>query len=200
MLTSHLHISHAFLFIMLPPSDSFRHQLQKLAEVRANRNNPPPTAPPPYTLSVCRPDGRSVMAIDPDQEEESGPIIIRIDNSSSVTGQDNTIILPSGATLPPAQTEANTSSANRRSPPRHANTSSTVTAIIDALNRVNALCDVSGNLRTFEINLNAGIKVDGQNNTICMGNMAKVPQPKTQAPAVEKENLGRKHRATSVRI
>ncbi|KAJ6094698.1 hypothetical protein N7467_002211 [Penicillium canescens] len=185
---------------MLPPSDSFRHQLQKLAEVRANRNNPPPTAPPPYTLSVCQPDGRTVMAINPDQEEESGPITIRIDNSISVAGQDNTIILPSGATLPPTQTEANTSSANRPSPPRHANMSSTVTAIIDALNRVNALCDVSGNLRTFEVNLNAGIKVDGRSNTICMGNMARVPQPKTQAPAVERENLGRKHRATSVRV
>jgi hypothetical protein len=140
------------------------------------------------------------MAINPDQEEESGPIIIRIDNSISVAGQDNTIILPSGAILPPTQTEPNTSSTNRPSPPRHANMPSAVTAIIDALNRVNALCDVSGNLRTFEVNLNAGMKIDGRSNTICMGSMARVPQPKTQAPAVERENLGRKHRATSVRV
>ncbi|OQD85263.1 hypothetical protein PENANT_c010G09941 [Penicillium antarcticum] len=182
---------------MLPPSDSFRHQLQKLVEVRANRNNPP-TAPP-YTLSVCRPDGRNIMAINPGQEEESGPIVIRIDKSISVTGQDNTVIIPSGAINSPAQTEATTSPANRPLPPRHSNISSTVTTIIDALNRVNALCDVSGNLRTFEVNLNAGIKVDGRNNTICMGNVAKVPQPKRQAPA-ERENPGRKRRATSVHI
>ncbi|KAJ5757882.1 uncharacterized protein N7511_006576 [Penicillium nucicola] len=180
---------------MLPPSDSFRHQLQKLAEVRANRNNPPPTPPPAYTLSACLPDGRTVMAIDPNQEEESGPIIIRIDNSISVNGEDNTVIVPSGATRAATQTEADSCSANRPTP-RHTNMSSTVTAIIDALNRVNALCDMSGNLRTLEVDLNAGIKIDGRNNTICMGNVAKVPQPKTQAPAV-RQNLGHKRRATS---
>jgi hypothetical protein len=119
-------ISPTALSIMLPPSDSFRHQLQKLAEVRANRNNSSLTAPPPYTPSVCRPDVRDVMAIDPDQEEESGPIIIRIDNSVSVSGQDNAVIIPTGATITPDQTELSTSPANRPNP-RYGNLSSTVT-------------------------------------------------------------------------
>lgn len=170
---------------------------QKLAELRANRSSHISTspAPPPYTLSVSRPSGTCVMSLDhADQTdyyypEELPPITIQIDNSITVTGDDNTVVLP----VPGASSSTTLASENRNSSPV-----GTLTAtIIGALSRVNALRDESGVLRPININVNSSVRVDGKNNIISRGVL-----PKTKSEDLDSkpgDNITLKRRANSVR-
>ncbi|KAJ5270609.1 hypothetical protein N7497_008620 [Penicillium chrysogenum] len=187
---------------MIPPSDSLRHQLHKLAEVRASRNtssiststptstSTPGTAPPPYTLSVTRPSGTTVMSVDQNDMDDpwASPINIYIDHSITVTGDENTIMVSSpGMDSPtdPTHQEA----------PR---LSSIAAVIIAALNRANALHDDMGYPRPVNIRALAGIRVNGRNNSICVGGEINKSQNET-ADAGVRESNGRKRRASSVR-
>ncbi|KAJ5150578.1 uncharacterized protein N7500_010767 [Penicillium coprophilum] len=192
---------------MMPPSDSLRHHLHKLAEVRANRNassrststspttstSTPSTAPPPYTLSVTRPSGTTVMSVDQHDMDDpwASPINIYIDNSITVTGDENTITVStpgSDFSTEPTYQEAQTS-------PRLA---SIAAVIIAALNRANALNDDVGYPRPINIRALAGIRVNGRNNSISVGSEAyKSQNDATHSGAGE--NNRRKRRASSVR-
>lgn len=179
---------------MKPPSESVKHSLQKLAEARANRNSGSTStpAPPPYTLSVTRPSGTSVMSIDPlDQadyyyQEEPTPITIHIDNSINVSGNGNTVNLPafgSGSTTVNGETKTATP------------TGSLAAVIIGALSRANALRDDTGVLRPININVNSGVRVDGERNVVSRG-----VNPKPDVGSVKKpDNIAQKRRASSVR-
>ncbi|CAP85338.1 Pc20g00090 [Penicillium rubens Wisconsin 54-1255] len=171
---------------MMPPSDSLRHQLHKLAEVRASRNtssiststptstSTPGTAPPPYTLSNDMDD------------PWASPINIYIDHSITVTGDENTIMVSSpGMDSPtdPTHQEA----------PR---LSSIAAVIIAALNRANALHDDMGYPRPVNIRALAGIRVNGRNNRVCVGGEINKSQNET-ADAGVRESNGRKRRASS---
>ncbi|KAJ6123676.1 hypothetical protein N7471_010993 [Penicillium samsonianum] len=188
---------------MLPPSDSLRHHLHKLAEVRANRNtssiststptstSTPGAAPPPYTLSVTRPSGTTVMSVDQNDMDDpwASPINIYIDNSITVTGDENTIMMSSpgaDSTTDPTQKEAQGS-------PR---LSSIAAVIIAALNRANVLHDDTGYPRPINIRALAGIRVNGRNNTICVGGEVHKSQNEI-ADAGAGESNGRKRRASS---
>ncbi|KGO76960.1 hypothetical protein PITC_003810 [Penicillium italicum] len=188
---------------MLPPSDSLRHHLHKLAEVRANRNSSsisnstptststPGTAPPPYTLSVTRPSGTTVMSVDQDDMDDqwASPINIYIDNSITVTGDENTItVSSSGAESPTDPTHEDTHVSPRLS--------SIAAVIIAALNRANALNDDMGYPRPINIRALAGIRVNGRNNNICVGGELHKSQNET-ADAGAEEGNGRKRRASS---
>ena len=181
---------------MQPPSDTMRQTLQKLAEVRASRNATSTTAPPPYTLSVHRPTGMSVMSLDQSdesdplyEEEPLSPITIHIDNSITVTGNNNTIVLSSGASSPTNPTNPENRNSSRLS--------SLATVIIAALNRANALRDVSGVPRPVNIKVNSAIRMDGNNNTIPQ---AGVPKPKPEyVDAGVGDDIAQKRRASSVR-
>ncbi|KAI2722587.1 hypothetical protein CBS147332_3516 [Penicillium roqueforti] len=185
---------------MLPPSDSLRHHLSKLAEVRANRNTSSistsaststlGTAPPPYTLSVTRPSGTTVMSVDQNDMDEpwASPINIYIDNSITITGDENTIMVsPSGVDTPTDSTpqEAPTS-------PR---INSMAAVIIAALSRANALNDDVGYPRPINIRALSGIRVNGRNNSICVGREARRSENETDNAGEERS--GRKRRASS---
>ncbi|KAJ5608411.1 hypothetical protein N7537_005030 [Penicillium hordei] len=188
---------------MLPPSDSLRHHLNKLAEVRANRNtsiststptstSTPGTAPPPYTLSVTRPSGTTVMSVDQNDMDDpwASPINIYIDNSITVTGDENTILVSSGADSPTDPTHQGAQGSPRLS--------SIAAVIIAALNRANALHDDMGYPRPINIRALAGIRVNGQNNNICVGGEVQKSQNETANGRAEERNR-RKRRASSVR-
>ncbi|KAJ5501645.1 hypothetical protein N7453_006462 [Penicillium expansum] len=192
---------------MMPPSDSLRHHLNKLAEVRANRNSSsistststptstsiPGTAPPPYTLSVTRPSGTTVMSVDQDDMDDPwvSPINIYIDNSITVTGDENTIMVSSlGAESPTDPTHQDAQESPRLS--------SIAAVIIAALNRANALHDDMGYPRPVNIRALAGIRVNGRNNNICVGGEVHKSQNEI-ADAGAGESNGRKRRASSVR-
>ncbi|CAG8894667.1 unnamed protein product [Penicillium egyptiacum] len=190
-------------FTMMPPSDSLRHHLHKLAEVRADRNtssistptstSTPGTAPPPYTLSVTRPSGTTVMSIDQNDMDDpwDSPINIYIDNSITVTGDENTITVSSpGVDSPtdPTHMEAQAS-------PR---LSSIAAVIIAALNRANVLHDDMGYPRPVNVRALAGIRVNGRNNNICVGCEINKSRDETADTRAEESN-GRKRRASSVR-
>ena len=189
---------------MLPPSDSLRHHLHKLAEVRANRSTSSiststptststlGTSPPPYTLSVTRPSGTTVMSVDQNDMDDSwaSPINIYIDNSITITGDENTITVSSSGVESPTDSthqEALTS-------PR---LSSIAAVIIAALNRANALNDDVGYPRPINIRALSGIRVNGRNNSICVGREAHKSQNETHNAGEERN--GRKRRASSVR-
>ena len=186
---------------MMPPSDSLRHHLHKLAEVRASRNtsisastptptSTPGTAPPPYTLSVTRPSGTTVMSVDQNDigDPWASPINIYIDNSITVTGDENTIMVSSpGVDSPTGPTH--------QEAPR---LSSIAAAIITALNRATALHDDTGYPRPVNIRTIAGIRVNGRNNSICVGGEINKSQDET-ADAGFRESNARKRRASSVR-
>ncbi|CAI7624233.1 unnamed protein product [Penicillium discolor] len=188
---------------MLPPSDSLRQHLNKLAEVRANRNtssiststptstSTPGTAPPPYTLSVTRPSGTTVMSVDQNDMDDpwASPINIYIDNSITVTGDENTIMVSSsGADSPTDPTHQDAQGSPRLS--------SIAAVIIAALNRANALHDDMGYPRPINVRALAGIRVNGRNNNICVGGEAQKSQNETANDRAEESN-GRKRRASS---
>ncbi|QQK44949.1 hypothetical protein Pdw03_8850 [Penicillium digitatum] len=188
---------------MLPPSDSLRHHLHKLAEVRANRNSSsiststptstsiPGTAPPPYTLSVTRPSGTTVMSVDQDDMDDpwASPINIYIDNSITVTGDENTIMVPSSAADSPTDPTHHDTQGSPR-------LSSIAAVIITALNRANALHDDTGYPRPVNIRALAGIRVNGRNNHICIGGEVHKSQNEIADTGAE-ERKGRKRRASS---
>lgn len=197
---------------MQPPSDSIRHHLHKLAEARANRNPSsapaatPTTAPPPYTLSVSRPSGTRVMSADQYDHEDpyASPININIDSSINVIGDGNTINLPScmGSTTTPSVSET---------PNPNPRLSSLAAVIIAALNRANSLHDDFGNPRPLNIDLKAGVRVHGCNNTIrnmnagpktesCDAAVGSNTEQKNESAHPEAgEGSERKRRASSVR-
>ncbi|OQE36291.1 hypothetical protein PENCOP_c012G05999 [Penicillium coprophilum] len=186
---------------MMPPSDSLRHHLHKLAEVRANRNasststsptstSTPSTAPPPYTLSVTRPSGTTVMSVDqPDMDDPwASPINVYIDNSITVTGDENTITVStsgSDSSTGPTYQEAQAS-------PR---LTSVAAVIIAALNRANALNDDVGYPRPINIRALAGIRVHGRNNSISVGGEVHKSQNEAAHPGARESNR-RKRRAS----
>ncbi|KAJ5426645.1 hypothetical protein N7465_001715 [Penicillium sp. CMV-2018d] len=190
---------------MLPPSDSLRQHLNKLAEVRANRNtssiststptstSTPGTAPPPYTLSVTRPSGTTVMSVDQNDMDDpwASPINIYIDHSITVTGDENAIMVSSSE----ADSPADPTRQDAQGSPR---LSSIAAVIIAALNRANALHDDMGYPRPINIRALAGIRVNGRNNNICVGGEAQKSQNETANDRAEESN-GRKRRASSVR-
>jgi hypothetical protein len=123
--------------------------------------------------------------------EEPAPINITIDNSVAVTGNDNTIVLPESGANPPI-TPTSSTGENRTSPP----VGSVAAIIVAALNRANALRDESGVLRPINIQINSGIRVDGQNNVISRGADLK---PKPEHVGIGPEaNPPLKRRANSV--
>lgn len=193
---------------MLPPSDSLRHHLNKLAEVRANRNtsssmptstptstSTPGTAPPPYTLSVIRPSGTTVMNVDQNDMDDpwASPINVHIDSSITVTGDENTVIKSSsGADSQPDPTHQDAQGSPRLS--------SLAAVIIASLNRANALHDDMGYPRPINVRALTGIRVNGQNNNICVGGEVHKAQNETAtANDSAEESNGRKRRASSVR-
>ncbi|CAG7928415.1 unnamed protein product [Penicillium olsonii] len=184
------HTSSAFIidYTMKPPSDALRHSLQKLAEARANRTTTT-LPPPPYTLSVSRPTGTSVMTVDqldPGDSyypEESTPIIIQIDNSVNVTGNGNTIMLPASGPHTPAN--------ESRSSPQMGPLAG---VIIGALSRASALRDDSGAARPINITVNSGIRVHGENNVVSR----RTTKPEAESTNTRgSEKIAQKRRASS---
>ncbi|OQE08485.1 hypothetical protein PENVUL_c009G02120 [Penicillium vulpinum] len=188
---------------MTPPSDSLRHHLHKLAEARANRNassiststpastSTPGSAPPPYTLSVTRPSGTTIMSIDQQDVDDpwASPINIYIDNSITVTGDENTITVSSSGSDSPTDP---TPQAGQTSP----RLASVASVIIASLSRANALNDDMGYPRPINIRALAGIRVNGRNNNICVGGEAQKFRSETADAATGASN-GRKRRASS---
>ncbi|KAJ5810934.1 hypothetical protein N7447_010450 [Penicillium robsamsonii] len=189
---------------MMPPSDSLRHHLHKLAEVRANRHasisstspisstSTPGPAPPPYTLSVTRPSGTTVMSVDQHDMDDpwASPINIYIDNSIAVTGDENTITVSSPGSdsfTGPTHHEAQTS-----------HLTPVAAVIIAALDRANALNDDVGYPRPINIRALAGIRVNGRNNSISVGGEVHRSQNETANPGAG-DSSRRKRRASSVR-
>jgi hypothetical protein len=95
-------------------------------------------------------------------QDPISPITIHIDNSITVTGNNNTIVLPSGPISPTSPTSPTTNPVHRDT----SHLSSLAATIIAALNRANALRDELGVPRPVSIDINHAIRIEGNNNTM----------------------------------
>ena len=143
-----------------------------------------------------------MMMDDPKWEDPAVPILITIDSSIDVFGNNNTVILPSRAapatsTTPSSSTDSenlgsSTPSTSQRI--RAANFGSMAAVLIAALNQAGGLTDDLGRTRPVHIGINSGIKIDGKSNTICNG----YTQPRRVFPYSSSVAVGEKRRAVSV--
>jgi hypothetical protein len=203
---------------MLPPSDSFRHQSHKLAEVIASLQNGVTTPPPPYVLAPeeCP---SSVDAEDEPADPGTRPITIHIDASINILGNSNTVILPSVPNQQQPTGSPSTSSSPDRTTGvlqatqkhRQAKLTEMATSIIAALRESDHLSHSSehGRSEPVELSVNAGVKVEGSRNVICAGAGAgagsaapgrSIPSGKNgpNESHGESANAGTKRRAQSV--
>ncbi|RMJ28315.1 hypothetical protein PHISP_00792 [Aspergillus sp. HF37] len=200
---------------MLPPSDSFRHQSHKLAEVIASLQNGVTTPPPPYVLAPeeCP---SSVDAEDEPADPSARPITIRIDTSINILGNSNTVILqsvpnlqqPTGSSPSSTSPDRTTGVLQATQKQRQAKLTEMATSIIAALRESDHLSHSSehGSSEPVELSVNAGIKVEGSRNVICAGAGAGASAPGRLIPSGrngpneshgECANPGRKRRAQS---
>lgn len=209
---------------MLPPSDSLLHHYIKLGEVTANMQNQKPltSPPPPYTTNQQKnsvpediyPDNEIDTNIDEDTWDNSTPtpITINIDASISVQGNSNTIIImtsgsPSAPT--PLTTSSPTSTSMLQAAQKHRQNRITemATSIIAALRESQDLSSsgIDGK-GLIEININAGMKVEGSRNVISAGAGGGacriLPRAKRNGPShnddEDESSLKRKRRSQSV--
>lgn len=206
--------------MMLPPSDSFRHQSHKLAEVLTSlQNGVTSVPPPPYGATDPHDSAHDEILsnVDAAEEWESNPrpIAIHIDASISVTGDSNSVIIPSMAshqaptrTATPTELPAPSPSAphaqgilQSAQKQRQARLTEMATTIIAKLQDSDFLChSESGGYAPVEIKINTGVKIEGSRNTICAGTPGRLPSRRNaQNEAVgDEQNWGRKRRAQSV--
>lgn len=199
---------------MLPPSDSLRHQAHKLAEARANRTQLP-SAPPPYSpVPHVTMEGHGLL--DMDEDDSPSPITITMDTSIHIQGNGNTIVLPSTSAKAAEQQQQHnrTSSSDATATPtsaqmtalhcaqkqRQNKLSEMASTIIAALREADVLLDVeSGRCRPIAVHLNAGVKVEGSRNVICVGAAAGSSRAGCKNPLSEDgAGVSRKRRAQSV--
>lgn len=208
--------------MMLPPSDSFRHQSRKLAEVLTSlQNGVTSVPPPPYGATDPHDSVHDEMLSNLDAGEEWGsnprPIAIHIDASINVLGDSNTVIIPSIAshqapapTATPIELPAQSPSPSTpraqgilqsAQKQRQARLTDMATSVIAALQDSDLLYhNESGGHAPVEIRINAGVKVEGNRNTICAGAPGRLPSRRNaQGEAVgDEQNRDRKRRAQSV--
>jgi hypothetical protein len=178
------------------PSDSINHHNLKLAEFLTGLQNQPAMAAPPPPYDAARPLGSisseetlGLVSEAEDYGDSIAPIVINIDTSIHVDGEDNTVIIPSsmssGQEDAPASATAETSptppctptTTQQRPQQRQTKSAQLATSIIAGLKFSGALEDPeSGRLRPIEINVNAGVHVRGNRNVVCAGTR-KPPQP-----------------------
>ncbi|OAL70794.1 hypothetical protein A7D00_5124 [Trichophyton violaceum] len=173
---------------MLPPSDSLAHQNLKLAEVLASIQKQTAAAaaapPPPYaaTASTATPVHSNITTpellggFEDDEEDDSlslAPIVIKIDTSISIDGQNNTVTILSASedSHPDAQNPVSSiQQLQLQQQRRQAKSAQLASAIISALKSAGALDDrETGRQRPIEVDVNAGIRIRGNSNMICPG-------------------------------
>ncbi|KAG5205849.1 hypothetical protein GTR04_5843 [Trichophyton interdigitale] len=166
---------------MLPPSDSLAHQNLKLAEVLASIQKQTAAAapPPPYAATATTATPELLGEFEDDEEDDSSslaPIVIKIDTSISIDGQNNTVTIPSASEdshsdaqspVPSIQQLQQLQQLQQR---RQAKSAQLASAIISALKSAGALDDrETGRQRPIEVDVNAGIRITGNSNMICPG-------------------------------
>lgn len=172
---------------MPPPSDSLLHHELKLAEalssIQAIEVPPPPSYSERTVMPVTHDSFHAYSTIEDDEDDGDddekylAPVTIHIDASIRVDGQSNTLLL-----APPNATNANSAGAdpcadqpsNIQAPARTASTgygyahgqtraerltSTVLTALKDARG--------AAGRGPWEININAGVSVNGERNVVC---------------------------------
>ncbi|KAK2836823.1 hypothetical protein FQN49_006686 [Arthroderma sp. PD_2] len=198
---------------MLPPSDSFAHQNLKLAEALAGirKQTAAPAPPPPYAAAASSASAELLGEFE-DEDDDSlplAPIVIKIDTSISIDGQNNTVAIPtsmgsgvednqSPASDVPSPSTSTGLSMQQLQQRRQAKSAQLASTIISALKSAGALDDKeTGRQRPIEVDVNAGIRITGNSNLICSGTRRKAGQDSVSTLALPAERLGRKRRAQS---
>ncbi|OJJ44818.1 hypothetical protein ASPZODRAFT_134962 [Penicilliopsis zonata CBS 506.65] len=212
---------------MFPPSDSFLHQFQKLAEARAElQTQLASAAPPPYSpIPPAMPSVEESFCDDTEGTEDEGsheicPITVNIDASIQVLGHGNTIAMPSVPSYhQPGLGVQSTDQACRKSSTwpsssqllqpaqkhRQARLTDLAASIVAAIQQSNLKAHgENGRLGPVEININTGLKIEGSRNTICAGVTLsgralgnKKIETNQQSLCTDQEERGRKRRAQS---
>lgn len=209
---------------MLPPSDSLLHHYIKLGEVAANMQNQKPlvSPPPPYTTDQqhdsVHEDIHPDNDVDTNTDDEDiwdnttpTPISINIDASISVQGNSNTIIMTSGSQSAPTPlaTSSPKSTSMLQAAQKHRQNRITemATSIIAALREPQYLSSLEIDGKgPIEININTGMKVEGNRNVISAGaggaGCRILPRAKRDGSSHDGDEVGsslkRKRRAQSV--
>ncbi|KAF3492011.1 uncharacterized protein GIQ15_01528 [Arthroderma uncinatum] len=201
---------------MLPPSDSFAHQNLKLAEALASlrKQTVAPAPPPPYAATAATASSELLGEFEDDEDDENlplSPIVIKIDTSISIDGQNNTVAIPtsmgpgedsqsptSDVPSPSTATGLSIQQLQQLQQRRQAKSAQLASAIISALKSAGALDDrETGRQRPIEVDVNAGIRITGNSNLICPGTRRKAGPEPVSTIALPTEKLGRKRRAQS---
>ncbi|EFQ98868.1 hypothetical protein MGYG_01883 [Nannizzia gypsea CBS 118893] len=162
---------------MLPPSDSFAHQNLKLAEVLASLQKQTAAAPPPpYAATATTATPELLGEFEDDEEDDStsvAPIVIKIDTSISIDGQNNTVAIPTASEDSQSDVQNSAPSIQQLQQlqqRRQAKSAQLASAIILALKSASVLDDIeTGRQRPIEIEVNAGIRITGNSNMVCPG-------------------------------
>ncbi|KAI1948737.1 hypothetical protein LOZ12_004148 [Ophidiomyces ophidiicola] len=195
---------------MFPPSDSIGHQNLKLAEFVTNLQSqaPLPAPPPPYIASHS-----NIDLFDDDEDDETlalPPIVLKIDTSITIEGQENTVAIPTSVDggnpiAAEATTQAQPSSTSagamqQLQQQRQAKSAQIASSVVTALKACGVLDDIdSGKTRPIEINIDAGIHIKGAKNVVCSG-MRKRLDATTLSPSALVTDIplaGRKRRVQS---
>ncbi|KAM5469794.1 hypothetical protein MauCBS54593_004348 [Microsporum audouinii] len=200
---------------MLPPSDSFAHHNLKLAEVLAilRKQTAAPAPPPPYAATAGPSNVNAAGLLGELEDDESyedsplAPIVIKIDTSISIDGQNNTVAIPTsvGTGVEDSQSPASDvpglsiQQLQQLQQRRQAKSAQLASAIISALKAAGALDDTeTGRQRPIEVDVNAGIRIIGNSNEICSGSRRKkTGQDPVSVLTHSPEKLDRKRRAQS---
>ncbi|KAL4896305.1 hypothetical protein BDV59DRAFT_199505 [Aspergillus ambiguus] len=213
---------------MLPPSDSLRHHSLKRLEAASSRQReehcPPPT---PYTATLRIPprigdtlrgtghiesyeddDDYDDDDIHPEEASAPAPITIHIDTSISIVGNANTILVPSSSSTPCPNPTAmgqpsGTTALKSLQKQRQTKLTDIAMTVIDAIGRSLLLEKDDTGRRSpspVEVRINAGIRVEGSRNAVCIGAFPRVFGKKDSSEAMngDQRDRGRKRRAFSV--
>ncbi|KAI9367959.1 hypothetical protein BJX61DRAFT_260058 [Aspergillus egyptiacus] len=216
---------------MMPPAqtninddDTSQSFGQLLHKFKQSRHSEPGTTPPPPYRPIPSQDPVGDYDDDYDDDDNydhdyedvrptNNPITINLNSSIQIKGDGNTILLaPAQQPQPQSSSTASPNQCPTRNAPLHSKLSNAMASILATLERAGALASASGsNWRSpVHINIDAGVRVDGVGNVVCLGatRLARAvpgsavriggsPSRYTDRDGNHQNDCGRKRRASS---
>ncbi len=177
-----LHRTPSSVAVMLPPTDSLRHQNLKLAELISSIQTaqaPPPACSP--NIPGAPPLFENDLGEDDDEYDhlhsQPATITVNIDACLRIQGHGNTVVLspsssPAGNQSPSSGLAAASTATQRTS--QSGRVEKLTSMVLTALKNVGLLdsireLDGQATRRPIDIHVDAGISLEGNKNTVCSG-------------------------------
>lgn len=166
------------------PSDSILHHNLKPSEAAVDVEDNPVRLmhPPPYSTAAHDAIHEAIESDPTDGDNRQAFTAIHVDASINVSGDGNSIVLPSPATG--SASSASPATAHTAQRQRQARLADMTASILAALHRT-GLLNAGRTSNPIEIHVAAGIKIEGSKNIICSGLVAKRPLVNKQLASVD---------------